>query len=165
MYINVSVPLFDSDVCFLLLSSLCIYVHVKLSQKPNTPVSSRLQLDRNASLLRLDTDKGVNKVKNGKFGNVLHLLKRQLKRISFKDKYVYKSPGKDIYLQRELQWYSSCWKVESDTRIRNYVSKCHGLALLQDDSANRSMVLENTLYNFMRMGNRNFTAWHQQTSS
>ena len=156
MYINVSLPLFDSDVCFLLLSSLCIYVHVKLSQKPNTPVSSRLQLDRNASLLRLDTDKGVNKVKNGKFGNVLHLLKRQLKRISFKDKYVYKSPGKDIYLQRELQWYSSCWKVESDTRIRNYVSKCHGLAPLQDDSANRSMVLENTLYNFYENGEPQF---------
>ena len=67
MYINVSVPLFDSDVYFLLLSSLCIYAHVKLSRKSNTPVSSRRQLDRNTSLLQLDMGKGVNKFENGKF--------------------------------------------------------------------------------------------------
>ena len=150
MYINVSVPVFDSDVCFLLLSSFCIYVHVKLSRKPNTTVSSLRHLDRNASRLQIDGREAVNE--KGKFGNVLQLLKRQQKRISFKGKYVYKAPGKDVYLQRELQWYRSCWGVESDTRIRNYVSKCHGLAPLENGLHPKIIILDNTLYTFYENG-------------
>ena len=141
---NLYDKLINSEIPFLVLSSFCVYNFVTYSTK-NRKVRNSKNEFTNLSIIEIDVHK------EGKFGNVLSLLKRQQKRIDFKGKYVYKKPGKMKYLQRELEWYNKCWEGENDIRLQNYISKCHGTISSTNDEEHADIIsLDNFLYKFYK---------------